>query len=244
MSGNESLAVSDSPYTPTLVDSDHSHAPTVLTAESDGAYTPTFILPESDQETLADTIIDDDDEPNQIGESRPSLQCQRHLIQAFRQRCEDDGIAGLQEWCVVMPVLRDVWLEARRDPRIVFNFTGSTVFYDQLDHAIDIIEERLSLGYIAAFKIGITFIPLHRYTNDEYGYCHEGFEEFIVIGCSSSSRVIAQLEIELISQYRRHDRSGNYVGGGHPLCINRAGGGESAHHGEPPFFVYLVVKPT
>ena len=97
MSGNESLAVSGTPYTPTLVDSDHSHAPTVLDAESDGAYTPTFILPESDQESLADTIIEDDDEPNQIGESRPSLQCQRHLIQAFRQRCEDDGIAGLPE---------------------------------------------------------------------------------------------------------------------------------------------------
>ena len=42
--------------------------------------------------------------------------------------------------------------------------------------------------------------------------------------------------------YRYRDRQGNVVGNpGNPRCLNRTKGGESAHHGFSPFFVYVAT---
>ena len=64
-----------------------------------------------------------------------------------------------------------------------------------------------------------------------------------VIYVFESSDDVAAMEAALIGCYRRFDRSGKHVGNpGHHLCCNRAPGGENAHVGHSPFFVYVVFQ--
>ena len=64
-----------------------------------------------------------------------------------------------------------------------------------------------------------------------------------VIYVFDSSDEVAAMETALIGCYRRYDRSGIHVGKpGHHLCRNHAPGGENAHVGPSPFFVYVVFR--
>ena len=109
-------------------------------------------------------------------------------------------------------------------------------------HGTRHIRAILKMG-VRAFKIGITCHPAHRWSNRRYGYQHGIYSEMHVIYVSESSDKVAAMEKALIRIYRHVDRSGKYVGNpGHPLCRNRAPGGEKAHVGYSPFFVYVVFQ--
>ena len=59
---------------------------------------------------------------------------------------------------------------------------------------------------------------------------------------SESSEFIARQEQLAIARYRRFNRCNMLVNEhGHVGCQNRAPGGENAHHGISPFFLYVVV---
>ena len=104
----------------------------------------------------------------------------------------------------------------------------------------------LATGCVEKFKIGITFQPARRWTNPRYGYQVLGYTTMVICYASESSDVIAEMEEGLIALYRVFDRSGQYVQkdrrDGDVRCANRAPGGESAHHGHSPFFLYVVAK--
>ena len=109
-----------------------------------------------------------------------------------------------------------------------------------------VIREMLATGFVEKFKIGITFQPARRWTNPKYGYQVLGYTTMVICYASESSDVIAEMEEGLIALYRVFDRSGQYVQkdrrDGDVRCANRAPGGESAHHGHSPFFLYVVAK--
>ena len=109
-----------------------------------------------------------------------------------------------------------------------------------------VIREMLATGCVEKFKIGITFQPARRWTNPKYGYQVLGYTTMVICYASESSDVIAEMEEGLIALYRVFDRSGQYVQkdrrDGDVRCANRAPGGESAHHGHSPFFLYVVAK--
>ena len=110
-------------------------------------------------------------------------------------------------------------------------------------HGTRHIRAILNMGGVSAFKIGITCHPAHRWCNRRYGYQHGIYSEMHVIYVSESSDKVAAMEKALIRIYRRYDRSGIYVGKpGDPRCGNRAPGGENAHVGYSPFFVYVVFQ--
>jgi len=93
------------------------------------------------------------------------------------------------------------------------------------------------------FKIGITHTPYKRWSHPGYGYKAMGFHRMTFLYVSENSDDTAAMETALIEIYRYRDRQGNVVGNpGNPRCLNRAPGGESAHHGFSPFFVYVATK--
>ena len=74
------------------------------------------------------------------------------------------------------------------------------------------------------------------------GYAHEGFREFVILCVHDHGEFIASIEKECLLKYRRYDRQGCLIiSDGDYLNLNRAPGGESAHHGIPPHLLYLVV---
>ena len=99
------------------------------------------------------------------------------------------------------------------------------------------------------FKLGITFKPYHRWANDRYGYKHDGFKSIVLMYVSENSDHIAEMETALIDVFRYKPRYGDgdmacaIIGNtGDRRCLNRAPGGEGAHHGFSPFFVYAALK--
>ena len=100
------------------------------------------------------------------------------------------------------------------------------------------------------FKVGITHKPFERWGGNPgqkncslVGYAHEGFREFVILCVHDHSDFIASIEKECLLKYRRYDRSGVMINFDREcLNLNRAPGGESAHHGIPPHLLYLVVK--
>ena len=129
--------------------------------------------------------------------------------------------------------------EVRRDPRLYLNFPtpGSA---NEIWHGVGIINELLRCG-TRVFKIGITYKPYCRWSNRSFGYEATGYSGMVFIYVSESSDAVADMETGLIALYRYRDREGNVVGGD-PRCLNRVPGGEGAHHGYSPFFVYIAFK--
>ena len=127
------------------------------------------------------------------------------------------------------------------DPRLYLSFPtpGSA---NEIWHGVGIINELLRCG-TRVFKIGITYKPYCRWSNRSYGYEATGYSGMVFIYVSESSDAVADMEMRLIALYRYRDREGNVVGRpGDPRCMNRAPGGEGAHHGYSPFFVYIAFK--
>jgi len=110
-------------------------------------------------------------------------------------------------------------------------------------HAQHRIDDRLARGYVGGFKLGITHKPWDRWVNPGFGYRAKGYKELAFYVITESSDVVAKLERDLLMTYRRYGKDGNLVNGhGHALCLNRNPGGEGAHHGCSPFFLYLAVR--
>ena len=129
------------------------------------------------------------------------------------------------------------------EPRLTFQLAeiGSRDRTDaQVLHCKLVIGDVLTRGSVAKFKIGITYVPLHRWRHASYSYVSQGYHRMIVMCAHDSSDVIANIEIELISHFRMHSRAGLVNPLGNALCANRSPGGESGHHGISPFFVYAV----
>ena len=92
-------------------------------------------------------------------------------------------------------------------------------------------------------KIGITYQPVIRWSNRRYGYQHLAYTGMKLIYVFESSDKVADMEKALIGIYRWKDRDGKIVGKpGDRRCANRAPGGESAHVGYSPFFVYITFR--
>ena len=110
----------------------------------------------------------------------------------------------------------------------------------EIFHGARHIRAILNMG-VRQFKIGITGNPANRWSNRRYGYQHERYTRMNVIYVFESSDDVAAMETALIAMYRRFDRSGKRVENfGHHLCLNDAPGGENAHVGHSPFFVFVV----
>ena len=133
------------------------------------------------------------------------------------------------------------------DPSISFQLCEDTTVVDdcarQNAHCRSVIDHILEKGYVKAFKVGLTFKPLLRFRSRSYGYAGRGWSSMVLIAVSDQPDLIAELERNLITHYRRHDRRGFMVNAnGHVLCANKAPGGEGAFHGISPFFLYVVLQ--
>ena len=102
-----------------------------------------------------------------------------------------------------------------------------------LQHAhgrvLEVIDRYLSRRRRASFKIGITFQPLQRWAHPGYGYKHKGYKQIIFCFATDRSDDVASLERALIASFKFNTQ-----------CRNVSPGGESAHHGFSPFFLYVA----
>ena len=99
---------------------------------------------------------------------------------------------------------------------------------DELDpehHVLEILNQGLTSG-AAVFKIGISYKPPCRWS---FYSDYQSMDYMVVSYISDSSDKVASLERAMIKRCRGDRR-----------CLNKAPGGESAHHGHSPFFLYLV----
>ena len=152
------------------------------------------------------------------------------------------GVETVQPW-LHFPRMAIVLAQTREDPRVVWALAPPGEAHEVWwgAHAI---RAALNDG-VAAFKIGITYMPMHRWANERYGYSYLGFSSIVFLYVSESSDHIADLERALIDMYRYTDRSGQLVGRpGNRRCLNHAPGGEGAHHGYSPFYLYIALKAS
>ena len=128
----------------------------------------------------------------------------------------------------------------QQDPRIIFRLLQPGCYSRARvnSHINVILNENLSTSSNAVFKIGITYLPWKRIQYHDY----VSMNRMVISLISEDSGRIAQAEIDAIALFRRVDRDNLIVNPqGDRRCLNRAPGGESAHHGISPFFLYVVV---
>ena len=141
----------------------------------------------------------------------------------------------------------DVVQNTKQDPRIIFRLLQPNFLENVPDnerrarvnsHINVILNENLSTSSNAVFKIGITYLPWKRIQYHDY----VSMNRMVISLISEDSGRIAQAEIDAIALFRRVNRDNLIVNPqGDRRCLNRAPGGESAHHGISPFFLYVVV---
>ena len=141
----------------------------------------------------------------------------------------------------------DVVRHTQQDPRIIFRLLQPNFLENVPDnerrarvnsHINVILNENLSTSSNAVFKIGITYLPWKRIQYHDY----VSMNRMVISLISEDSGRIAQAEIDAIALFRRVNRDNIIVNPqGDHRCLNRAPGGESAHHGISPFFLYVVV---
>ena len=161
---------------------------------------------------------------------------------------EDDmphAKGGIEHWQTRCDRFSLIYEELKLNHNIIFKFS-SAAFADmhvaQMVHAQYVIDALLKEGYIQSFKIGLTHLPKDRFYSLRYGYQRSGYNKMVLLVVHDCD-FINDMEIKLLAVYRRHDRHGILVNfKGHPLCANRAPGGEGADHGFAPFFVYVALK--
>ena len=165
---------------------------------------------------------------------------------AFNELTTQEPIWGY--WYAIMPLIADIYTSALNEPMISFQLSSVAKvgsLPDQITHCKTVISSYLNFGYIQHFKVGITFKPIERVRAHGWGYKALGYQHLIVLSMTDNSSFNADLERSLISVYRRYNREGLLVNeAGSYLCANHAPGGESAHHGSAPFFLYFVIKRT
>ena len=140
----------------------------------------------------------------------------------------------------------DVVWHTQQEPRITWRLLQPQYLENVPDnerrarvntHINVILNENLSTSSNAVFKIGITYLPWKRIQYYDYA----SMKRMVISLISEDSGRIAQAEIDAIAQHRRVCRDNLIVNPqGDHRCLNRAPGGESAHHGISPFFLYVV----
>ena len=140
----------------------------------------------------------------------------------------------------------DVVWHTQQEPRITWRLLQPKYLENVPDnerrarvntHINVILNENLSTSSNAVFKIGITYLPWKRIQYYDYA----SMKRMVISLISEDSGRIAQAEIDAIAQHRRVCRDNLIVNPqGDHRCLNRAPGGESAHHGISPFFLYVV----
>ena len=148
---------------------------------------------------------------------------------------------GIEHWQTRCDRFSLIYEELKLNHNIIFKFS-SAAFADmraaQMVHAQSVIDALPKEGYIQSFKIGLQG-PFY---SVRYGYQRSGYNKMVLLVVHDCD-FINDMEIKLLAVYRRHDRHGILVNfKGHPLCANRAPGGEGADHGFAPFFVYVALK--
>ena len=137
----------------------------------------------------------------------------------------------------------DVNLDASLSFQLSSEVNNSDIMTHQVEHCHHVISALLVVGYIEKFKVGISHEPVRRYRDPSYGYAKDGYHALIILVVSDMPDFVMTVERALIRVYRRYDRAGHVTNaGGHPLCANRAEGGESGEHGISPFCCYLSIK--
>ena len=226
---------------------------------------PTVIDTDSDADTgicgTANVIID-------IGSSSDADEAVAAAVDV--QSGSDDGVVGdslgtgsrsdcmLTFWVVPSDAtnlihymhwkrMDDVVQNTKQDPRIIFRLLQPNFLENVPDnerrarvnsHINVILNENLSTSSNAVFKIGITYLPWKRIQYHDY----VSMKRMVISLISEDSGRIAQAEIDAIALFRRVNRDNIIVNPqGDRRCLNRAPGGESAHHGISPFFLYVVV---
>ena len=139
-----------------------------------------------------------------------------------------------------------IWVASQADTAIVWELSRPQFADDQLEqhsHSQRVIRAYLQQGYIRHFKIGLTTDPVRRFRNRKFGYCTLGYHTMVILSVHDDAQRIADLETSLLQVFRRYDRQEICVNlDGHPLCENRAPGGENAFGGIAPFFCYLALQ--
>jgi hypothetical protein len=87
--------------------------------------------------------------------------------------------------------------------------------------------------------IGITWRPLHRYTNSDYGYKHSGYSELSCLTITTCLQACA-LEQELISRLKGRRKLGSFVAVNNNVAAGADGVDPWCH---TPYFVYIAIKP-
>ena len=127
--------------------------------------------------------------------------------------------------------MRRIWEQCADTKAIKWDLAGPEECHE-IWHGADFIRSILWEGNRRCkFKIGITHLPLNRWFQPLYGYKAEGFHRITFIYVSENSDDTADMEKALLEVFGNKDR-----------CLNKSAGGESAHHGYSPFFVYVAMK--
>ena len=175
-------------------------------------------------------------------------------VTALQPSDSHEVVTALSFWKKRIPRMSTTHRQALTITEIRWNLSPDVSMADSFNHQLKFclaaIDARKGMGYMQAFKIGITHKPCERWGGMAVknncslkGYAHEGWREFVILCVHDDSDFIASLEKECLLTYRRYDSQGCLVNsGGDHLNLNRAPGGESAHHGIPPHLLYLVVK--
>ena len=140
------------------------------------------------------------------------------------------------EGLLYLPRLQQAMKDIMQEADVTVDWASFSLASKILEHANGIIR---GLPSHCLFKIGQTFRPVHRWSNEEYGYKHT-FDQCTLLPLWSKMRLVGILangesagfmEAALISAWSSH-----------PKCLNRAAGGEGVSRQDGPFFVYVVVS--
>ena len=149
-------------------------------------------------------------------------------------------------WSKRIPRFELVWKESLPDMAIVWDLAPAQFadnVAEQHKHSEHAIQRYLDQGYIQQFKVGVTCQPVFRFRNPQFGYQFLRYSELVVLSVHDDAQRIADLEISLLRVYRKFNRRDYLVNpNGHPLCGNRAPGGENAFGGFAPYVCYMAIK--
>ena len=220
MSISDFIVGDDSQHQATEFDSDSSSC----TPTFDLAYAPTI----ADSDTECEATEVDSDSPHgsddELVPVLPAVPADYGNLRFWR------GLTNMEQHIMATANTRISWQLPTPDAA------------EDIFHGHHIIKDMLNNG-ASKIKIGITYQPVIRWSNPRYGYQHLAYTGMKLIYVFESSDKVAAMEKALIGIYRWKDRDGKIVGKpGDRRCANRAPGGESAHVGYSPFFVYIAFR--
>ena len=201
------------------------------------------VAPPSPATTELDTSSDDDVEIVNGTDTNAELTNSENPI---------SNLTAMDYWKRRIQSFRLRIMETRKDPRIHWalhtDLTIADIRLAQTKHVNEFIADRLAMGFVHGFKVGITHRPFQRWSGplECGGYAAFGFKEFHVLVVHDNATFIMKCEKDVLKSWRRYNERGyrlSYDGeSGHALCQNRLPGGESGSHGTAPFCLYVAIR--